>query len=423
MLKELERFLLKYGMIDPSFDLLSCASEMCAEMRLGLNGENSSYPMIPTFLKTSGSIPENRYAIVVDAGGTNFRCGLAHFENGRCLIEQVRKTLMPGIEKPATWEEFISFVADQIGELASLTDVIGFCFSYSAEITPEIDGRVLCIDKEVTITGCEGKLVGKSLSEELERRGFPGKRVIILNDTAAVQLGGMAKHLHEDYSEYLGQVGGTGSNTCCTVRGNQIRKLQGSGFDMIVNLECGSYDGLHGGVFDYELDQATHSPGLKHFEKMTAGVYLGELCHRTLCRAGEDGLLTSGCTKRLLDLSYLSSSEVDSWAGGTVPETVTEDPKDIAFISEAAQFFFHRSARLMCANHIGMVMLTGAGRNEEKAAIIAEGSLVQRNHFYTPELQRLLKQYLQQELGRKVFLVVEDGTTLPGAAAAALLNA
>ena len=114
MTSRLEEFLIRYGMLDPNFDILKCAEQMCAEMKKGLCGEQSSYPMIPTFLKTTGNIPEREYVAVIDAGGTNFRSALAHFENGRCIEERVKKAGMPGIGKPATWENFISFVADFI---------------------------------------------------------------------------------------------------------------------------------------------------------------------------------------------------------------------------------------------------------------------------------------------------------------------
>ena len=410
-------------MLDPAFDIFACAERMSDEMRRGLNGEESSYPMIPTYLKTSGEIPENRYAVVIDAGGTNFRCGLAHFEGGKCVIEQVSKTQMPGIARPVTWEEFVNFVADRVEPLMAYTDLIGFCFSYSAEITPEVDGRVLEIDKEVVVLNCHGELVGRSLTEELARRGYSDKHAVILNDTAAVQLGGLAKHLQDGYEECFGQVSGTGTNTCCTVPGEFIRKLPGMPFDMIVNLECGSYAGLPGGDFDRELDASTHNPGAKLFEKMTAGVYLGELCHRTLIHAGEEGLLTPGCTEALKAFPQMDSAVADAWAAGKGLEAVTEDAEDIQVISGVAQHFFRRSAQLMCANLMAMAELTDAGRNGRKAAIFAEGSLVQRNHFYAPELKRLLQLYLREELGRDVTLVIEDGTTLPGAAAAVLLNA
>ena len=422
MTERIEEFLTRTGMKDPSFSVLKAAEKMRKEMELGLCGGESSYPMIPTYLRTTGMIPENRYAAVIDAGGTNFRCGLAHFENGRCVIEQVKKAGMPGVGESVSWKEFISFVADAIEELMPYTDLIGFCFSYSAEITPDIDGKVICIDKEVTVTGCEGQLVGKSLSEELEARGFPGKQVVILNDTAAVQLGGMAKHLSEGYTSCMGQVSGTGTNTCCTVPGAQIKKLNDAAFDMIVNLECGSYHGLDRGMFDHDMDLASNNPGMKRFEKLTAGVYLGELCRRTLFAAGEEGLLTEACTEKLFALGHIDSSVPDAWACGRGFGRLTDNEDDQNVISEIAKYFFRRSAKLMCANLIAMAMLTGAGLNGDRTAIFAEGSLVQKNHIYSPELKRLIEQYMQQELGRDITLVIEEDTTLPGAAAAVLLN-
>ena len=399
-------FLTRYGMLDPDLNIRTLADQMKQEMERGLRGEQSSYPMIPTYLKTTGKIPEGQYVAVIDAGGTNFRSALAHFENGRCIEERVKKTGMPGIGQPATWAEFISFVADAIEDLMPLTDRIGFCFSYSAEITPEIDGRVVCIDKEVTITGCEGQLVGESLCAELARRGYPGKRAVILNDTAAVQLGGMAKHLKDGYAGCFGQVSGTGTNTCCTVPGEKIAKLGAAAHDMIVNLECGMYDGLSQGRFDKQLDLQSHNPGQKRFEKMTAGVYLGEVCH---------------CAAKIKALPHVHSSAADEWACGKGMEALSANEQDAEIISEIAAFLFERSAKLMCANLTAMAELVDAGRNG-KTAIFAEGSLVQRNHIYRPALTALVEGELQNGLGRDVELVLEEDTTLPGAAAAALLN-
>ena len=421
MTESAKDFLTRYGMIDPAFDMLLCAEQMCSEMERGLRGEESSYPMIPTFLKSGGTIPEDRYVAVIDAGGTNFRSALAHFRNGTCVIEQTRKSGMPGIGKPVSWEEFISFAADSIEAFMRYTDLIGFCFSYSAEITPEIDGRVICIDKEVTVTGCEGQLVGKSLCEELGKRGFPGKRAVVINDTAAVQLGGMAKHLKDGYVNSFGQVSGTGTNTCCSISGNKIVKLGPGAYNMIINMESGAYDGLPQGLFDRALDHASHNPGHKRFEKMTAGVYLGELCRLALRQAAADGLLSKDCRKAAEGLVHVDSALADAWAVGKDLDQLCADEKDAVWIEALAKLLFERSATLMCANLIAMAELTDAGR-EGKAAVFAEGSLVQRSHFYRPKLTELLEKYLRGELDRDVTLEVEQDTTLPGAAAAALLN-
>ena len=406
MTEVVREFLIRYGMLDPNLDIRVLADQMKQEMERGLCGEHSSYPMIPTYLKTTGTIPENQYIAVIDAGGTNFRSALAHFENGRCIEERVKKTGMPGIGQPATWAEFISFVADAIEDLMPMTDRIGFCFSYSAEITPEVDGRVICIDKEVTITGCEGQLVGESLCAELARRGYAGKRAVILNDTAAVQLGGMAKHLNDGYVNCFGQVSGTGTNTCCTVPGERITKLGDAAHDMIVNLECGMYDGLSQGVFDKQLDHESHNPGQKRFE---------------IRQAAEDGLFSKACTEKIKALPHVLSASADAWACGKGMDELAADAEDAVIISEIAAFLFERSAKLMCANLTAMAELTDAGK-DGKTAIFAEGSLVQRNHIYRPALSALVEEQLRNGLGRDIELVVEEDTTLPGAAAAALLN-
>ena len=164
------------------------AVRMAEEMERGLAGQSASLPMIPTYISDTGTIPREEPVVVIDAGGTNFRCGLVRFTEEGCQAERIQKWKMPGIEKPASWEDFIRFTADAVEPLMPFTDKIGFCFSYSADITPEMDGKVQRIDKEVVITGCEGQLVGASLLAELARRGYPGKKIVILNDTVAVLL-------------------------------------------------------------------------------------------------------------------------------------------------------------------------------------------------------------------------------------------
>ncbi len=230
----------------------------------------------------------------------------------------------------------------------------------------------------------------------------------------------MAKHLNDGFASCFGQVSGTGTNTCAAVPGKKIEKIKNA-FDMIVNFECGSYEGLEQGLFDRQLDEMSHNPGKKHLEKMTAGVYLGELCHLALVRAAEDGLLSRECGKKIRALKTLNSAQADAFSCGEGINALTDNADDAAFIQELAGLLFRRSALLMCANLTAMAELTDAGK-KGTTAVFAEGSLVQYSHLYAPELKRLMKQHLQEELGRDVRLIIEEDTTLPGAAAAALLN-
>lgn len=400
------------------------AWKMKEEMERGLAGDGSSIPMIPTYLSDDGAIARNTPVVVIDAGGTNFRKAMITFDDSGYRVEGLSKWKMPGTERPATWDEFISFVASNIFSLMDKVEKVGFCFSFSADITPEIDGRVKRIDKEVEITGCEGQLVAASLKAELERRGMFGKKILILNDTVAVLLGGLAAVRRSDYSGFVGQVSGTGTNTCCSLPANRIGKLGlTSARSMIVNLESGNYSGIKGGDFDRILDEESHNPGEKPFEKLTAGVYLGELCHLMLKAAADEGLLSPQASERVRSLGWIDSAVIDAWSCGERLEQICENEQDEAFVEGVCRAMFERSARCMCTNLAAILLLTGAGSGDSKpACICAEGSLVQKGRVYRPTIEALIREEIGEKLGIKAEYRIGNETTLPGSAAAALLN-
>ena len=313
-------FLEAHGMEPERVDPRREAALMLEDMRRGLAGEKSDMPMIPTYLSNDAQLPLGRSVAVIDAGGTNFRSALVCFERDGCHVSELNKCKMPGVGKPCTWGEFISFVADRIEPLMDRAESIGFCFSYSADITPDMDGRVIRIDKEVVVTGSEGKLIGASLKAELENRGITGKRVVILNDTVAVLLGGAAGLDKRAYSGFIGQVSGTGTNTCVSLPERLIGKL-GSSKErgMIINMEAGLYTGIPRGSFDLMLDSASNNPGLKAFEKLTAGVYLGQLCRLMLIAAADEGLISRAAGEGARRLEDIDSAVIDSGIISTPP--------------------------------------------------------------------------------------------------------
>ena len=417
-----QEFLARHGMSPERIDPAVFSPKMAQSMAEGLAAEGCTLPMIPTYLKNSGAVPRGENAVVIDAGGTNFRCALARFTEKGCEIGELVKKPMPGIGKSATWEEFISFVADAVMPYMDRADKIGFCFSYSADITPEIDGRVIRIDKEVVVTGSEGKLVGASLIGELERRGCRGKSVVILNDTAAVLLGVSATLDKEKYGGFIGQINGTGTNTCCIVPLDKIGKLHMSGKDgVIVNIESGLYDALPRGDFDLELDRESNNPGLKHLEKMTSGVYLGALSRKIFAAAAAEGVLSKDCLDRIAALGAYDASAVDRWASGGARDELGVSEDEAQFLQDVCLALFDRSARCMCTNLTAIALLTGEG-GEKPICVCAEGSLVQKSRHFLPLLEKYLAEYALGVFGRKLELNVGYETTLPGAAAAVLLN-
>lgn len=417
-------FLNKHRMSPELVDPIIYAKKMFADMEAGLRGEKSFMPMIPTYVKADGNIEKNKPVIVIDAGGTNFRCALAEFTDSGCTLTNVEKHKMPGIGKAATWEEFISFTADKIQPLTDRSDYIGFCFSYNAEITPEVDGKVKRIDKEVVITGSSGKLVGKSLSEELARRGIPGKRVFVLNDTVAALLGASYGLDKSAYSGFIGQICGTGANTCCVLPYNRIGKIErNDDVSILVNLESGLYAGFEQGDFDRVLDSSSNNPNEKIMEKMVSGAYLGEIGRLCLLAAADEGYLSEKASEKIRRLEHIDTSVLDAWASENELDRVCETEQDREFVVEMSIALFDRSARCMCSNIAGIMLLTGAGKCREKpVCICAEGSLIDKSRYFRPFFEAHLKKYAEEGMGLYSELHIGYETTLPGSAAAALLN-
>ena len=419
-----QEFIKRHGMDPMLSDPAELAVKMCEDMEKGLAGLPSSLPMIPTYVSNDGTIPVGESVVVIDAGGTNFRCGLASFEGDGWKVERISRQKMPGIDKSATWEEFISFVADNIAPLLTETDKIAFCFSYNADITPQIDGLVKRIDKEVVITGSSGQLVGASLVAELERRGIVGKRVYILNDTVAALLGASSLIDKSRYSGFAGQISGTGANTCCSMPYSRIPKLErNDDVSILINLESGLYDGVAQGDFDVILDSQSNNPGEKIMEKLIAGAYLGELARLSLCAAADEGLLSDGSCAKVRALGKIDASYTDAWSCGEKLELVADNEEDGEFVKEISLALFERAARCTAANIAAIMLLTGAGTDKDKPmCVCAEGSLVDKSTHFKPMFLKALEDYAAGKLGRYAEIRVGRETTLPGSAAAALLN-
>ena len=189
-------------------------------------------------------------------------------------------------------------------------------------------------------------------------------------------------------------------------------------FSRNLGKESGMYDGIRQGDFDRMLDAESNDPGRKLFEKLTAGVYLGELCRRMLRAASDEGLLGVESAEKIRELGWIDSAVIDAWSMGEDLDQVCSGEEDAAFVRTLCEAMFERSERCMCLNLAAIALLSG----EEKVRICAEGSLVQKGRFYRPMLEKLIREEIEEKLGVQVQFTVGSETTLPGSAAAALLN-
>lgn len=413
------QFMKQRGMDAERIDLTECTAAFSEAMRSGLAEQNGALPMLPAYLSTAGKLAKGEKAAVIDAGGTNFRTAIVSFEGKKPIVERLEQRQMPGSAGTVKWYEFISFAADCVEPLMSQIENIGFCFSYPVEITPERDGKVISLTKQVEIEGACGSYLAQSLRCELERRGVRVGQIVVLNDTPAVLLAGrvMAKGT---YDGWLGLVVGTGCNTCCELDAAEITKLD-SAYDgkMLVNLESGSFMGFARGDADIAMDGCLPDTGEYVAEKMISGRYLGNVCMHTLKLAAAEGLFSEKAAEIIEKMTDVATPTIDKWGCGRFPKGFnSEDRVNLVYIISE---MFERAARCVASQLCGILEVTGAGRTRP-ACIAVDGSLFSQSKLFRPELERFMDVYAGEIMGRRYEFVNAENMSLIGAAASVLLK-
>ncbi|MDR3120191.1 MAG: hexokinase, partial [Clostridiales bacterium] len=322
-------FLKKYGMFPGDIDPEAICADFESEMDRGLSSYQSggSLMMLPTFIKIEDTIPVAEPVIVIDAGGTNLRTALVHFDRDlNCAIEEFRNHPMPGANGAISKEAFFETLYEYLEPLLDRSDRIGFCFSYPTAIMPNRDGKVLAMSKEIRVDGLIGEPVNQNVHDAIRaHRPSARKSIIQINDTAATLLGGKAAYPGRFFESYIGLILGTGTNTCYIENCANVKKLgevemtpeqtaaYGPGNSMLINVESGNFNKAPRSAFDISLDEKTKDPGRYMFEKAMSGGYQGLLLTEVLHKAAADGLFSAEACARFAAIEGLEARDIDTF--------------------------------------------------------------------------------------------------------------
>ncbi len=426
----IDEFLLKNEISPELIDLEKESDIFANEIELALQGKESTLAGIPTFLTDEGELTPGKKAIVVDAGGTNFRVATVSFdESGKPEIGHFKKHRMPGSDGRIGYAEFNRTFVDYLEPVLRESDMVGLCFSFECEIDKTRDGKILSLSKEIYIDNAVGEMVCANINKEIEARGYKPKKFCLLNDTVATMLGGVAVNPTDKYDGYVGYIMGTGTNCCYSEVCGDITKhpdVVGMDGSMIVNLESGKYGKMNRSELDKALDATTKMPGSYLFEKMTSGAYQGDLFLSILKTAADQGLFTDECASSINSLSGLTAMEIDIFcfnpkAMGTI-HGLCENSDDIERILLLADKFYERIAKLAAMQFAGILKRTGKGKYKSHPfCIVAEGTTFYKSKFFRPKLDYYVKQYIEDEMGRYLEFIQVENATLIGTAAAIML--
>jgi len=428
-----ETFLKKYDMHSADLDLNECVALFMDEMEKGLSGA-SSIAMIPTYIETEKPIPPGKKVVVIDAGGTNLRTALVSFdEHYKPVIENFKKNPMPGTGGAVSKEEFFGILAGYIADLVPRGEKIGFCFSYPTEMYPNKDGRLIKFSKEVECPEVHGEMIGENLLAALRKIGITDDReVIVLNDTVATLLTGMISFPDQVFGGFIGYIFGTGINSCYVESNSNILKLDNldPSHHQIINTECGSFGRPPQGAIDKKLDEGTSDPGNYRLEKMVSGGYFGLVVTKTLEKAVEEGLFTSGTASVLTELGRLSTKDVDDYLHNphNPSNILVRNLKDQPLEDRERLFYLinnllDRAARLAACSLAGTVLKSGMGTSPlEPLCLTVDGTTFYCFYQFKTRVEEYLRAILKGDNLRHYSIVRVEDAPLLGAAIAALTN-
>ena len=351
-----------------------------------------SIPMIPTYLNPSVRIKINEKVIVIDAGGTNLRVGVAFFDGDLWHIDEVQEHKMPGLDREYSKYEFFNYIADKTIPFLDQASSIGFCFSYRCQMNENLDGSLIAWAKEIKAKEVVGAFVGCELLKAIKKYSSVEREVVVLNDTAAVLLGGMLEDGAKECDKYIGAIYGTGFNCCYEEKVSNIKKInKSSDALMIINTETGNFNGFSRGIFDDELTNDSLYPDEALTEKMSSGRYLATLIYKAFVKAKVDGLFTSDVV--IPDFASFDLPLVSRYlAGSNELDKCFSKDADKAIFKEIAFKLINR-ASIVVATTISAFVIKS---NVKRIGIIIEGSTFYKLPTFKESFEEHLKMILEK---------------------------
>ena len=419
-MNKVDSFLKKYHMASSDIDINSALKAFDLEIKKGLSKFNTieecSIPMIPTFLNPNIDIRVGEKVIVVDAGGTNLRVGVACFDGKDFVVSDCIEDKMPGIDREYGSDEFFNYIASRMIPYLDQATNIGFCFSYQVAMNASLDGKLVAWAKEIKAKEVVGKYVGKALLDAIKKYSSVKREIVVLNDTTAVLLGGKMLDYRCEYSKYVGAIYGTGFNCCYIENTKNILKFDDlkEGM-MIINTETGNFNGFKRGVFDEELTNESSIANEALTEKMSSGRYLASLIYKATKKAIEDGLISKDT--KLIDYKDFELPLVSMYLAhlnNDLDKCFTcED--DIKTFKEICFSLINRASKIVAAT----IAAFAKQSDDKKVGIIIEGS----TFYKLPTFKETFSEYLSKimsSFGIEYQLFDGRGRNLIGAAVAAM---
>ncbi|KAF9323396.1 glucokinase [Linnemannia elongata] len=319
-----------------------------SEMAKGLAKQGETLAMVQThiFGRLNGS--ETGTYLTLDIGGTYLRVVLVELSQGSNISTRQKKYAIDPLLKVGEPKLIFDFMATCIDSFLLANEVIipkgsqlelGFTFSFPVLQTSINSGTLIEWTKGYNCQGMVGKDPAEFLQQALLSRNLNVNVSALMNDT----VGTLLSHAYLHPRTVVGLGLGTGSNAAYIERVDRIGKrditmlgddAEASTQEMAINIEFGAFDNertvLPMTMFDNKVDRKSLNPSKQLFEKMIAGMYLGEITRNVLVDLIDNRLLFRGQSSHKLDTPWEFLTEYMS----VIEEDSTSDLEDVRRILE-----------------------------------------------------------------------------------------
>ncbi|KAH7075055.1 hexokinase [Paraphoma chrysanthemicola] len=435
----------------PTAKLKEISDHFVSELQRGLSKEGGTIPMIPTWCMAFPDGHETGSYLALDMGGTNLRVCEVTLTDEKGEFEIIQsKYRMPEELKTGAADELWGYVADCLQQFIDyhhedekLENLpLGFTFSYPVTQDAIDHGTLQRWTKGFDIEGVEGHDVVPQFQKALIERNLPIKLVALVNDTT----GTMIASAYTDTDMKIGCIFGTGCNAAYMEECGAIPKLAHLNLDpelpMAINCEWGAFDNEHKVLprtqYDVIIDKESPRPGQQSFEKMVAGLYLGEIFRLVLldlhkgheCTMFEGQDISKLDKPYSLDAGFLAAIEEDRFENLTDTGDLFQNKLSIVctkpeleLIRRLAELIGTRAARLTACG----VSAICKHKKWEKVHVGADGSVFTKYPHFKIRQAQALKEILDwpSKYGKGrgdpiEVLPAEDGSGVGAALIAAL---
>ncbi|XP_047071820.1 hexokinase-8-like isoform X2 [Lolium rigidum] len=278
-----------------------------------------------------------------------------------------------------------------------------------------------------------GEDVAVKLQTAMEKKGVDIHVAALINDA----VGTLAGARYYDKDVIAGVIFGTGTNAAYVEKANAIPKWEGelpeSG-DMVINMEWGNFYSCHLPVTEYDqaLDKESLNPGEQIYEKLTSGMYLGEIVRRVLLKLSLQSAIfgeidhTKLKTHFHLRTPHISAMHHDETPDLKIVAQKLEETLGIAgtsletreMVVKIIDIITRRAARLAAAGLTGILKKLGRdGSIDKRRSVIAiDGGMFEHYAKFSKCLATTLSELVGEELSKSV--VVKHADEGPGIGAA-----